>query len=84
MLAVLGLLTLAGSLTRAQVIAPLQAPAGGRVTYFIATGEKQSEFRDPDVELAAWALRALRAAAARGGSSGPSARYGLAFDGRLK
>ncbi len=54
----LGLLTLAVSLTRAQVLAPLQPAAGGSVTYFIARGEKQSEFRDSDVELAAWALRA--------------------------
>ena len=54
----LGLLTLAASLTRAQVLAPLQPATGGRVSYFIAKGEKQSEFRDPDVELAAWALRA--------------------------
>ena len=41
----------------AQTLAPLQAAADGRVTYFIAQGEAQSEFRPTDLELAAWALR---------------------------
>ncbi len=42
----------------AQTIAPLQPGAEGRVTYFIGQGEERSEFRNSDVELAAWALRA--------------------------
>ena len=41
----------------AQTLAPLQAAADGRVTYFIAQGEAQSEFRTTDLELASWALR---------------------------
>ena len=41
----------------AQTLAPLQAAADGRVTYFIAQGEAQSDFRATDLELASWALR---------------------------
>lgn len=42
----------------AQTLAPLQPLPTGRVTYFIAEGEPQSAFRETDVELATWALRA--------------------------
>jgi hypothetical protein len=43
----------------AQTIAPLQpAPGSGRVPYFIGAGDATSEFRQSDVELATWALRA--------------------------
>lgn len=52
------LATLALTAAAAQTIAPLQPGAGGRVTYFIAQGEPKSDFRQSDVELASWALRA--------------------------
>jgi hypothetical protein len=42
----------------AQSIAPLQPLASGRVPYFIAEGEPNSDFRKTDVELATWALGA--------------------------
>jgi hypothetical protein len=53
------LVTLAAIVTSGQTIAPLQPDeATGRVTYFIAPGEPNSEFRPSDPELATWALRA--------------------------
>ena len=42
----------------AQTIAPLQPADRGRVTYFISQGEPNSAFRQTDVELASWALKA--------------------------
>jgi hypothetical protein len=53
------LVAIAGFVTTAQTITPLQPePGTGRVTYFIAPGEPKSEFRPSDPELATWALRA--------------------------
>lgn len=46
------------SVAGAQTLAPLQADAAGRVTYFIAPGQPGSGFRDTDRELATWALGA--------------------------
>jgi hypothetical protein len=48
----------------AQTLAPL-APldAGGRLTYFIATGAPDSRFTPPDRQLAQWALEAWQRAA---------------------
>ena len=53
------LVALASIVTTGQTIAPLQPePGTNRVTYFIAPGEPNSEFRPSDPELATWALRA--------------------------
>lgn len=52
-------LAVAAAAVSAQTIAPLQTlPGTNRVTYFIGTGEVQSEFRSTDVDLAKWALGA--------------------------
>src|SRR6185503_10680213 len=51
-------LAVAAAAASAQTIAPLQpVPGSNRVTYFIAQGEPDSEFRASDVDLATWALR---------------------------
>jgi len=53
------LVALARLVVTGQTIAPLQPdPRTGQVTYFIAPGEPNSEFRPSDPELATWALRA--------------------------
>jgi len=57
--AIAGLIAIVSIVATGQTIAPLQPdPRTGRVTYFIAPGEPQSEFRPTDPELATWALGA--------------------------
>src|SRR4029079_7723943 len=57
--AIAGLIAIVSIVATGQTIAPLQPdPRSGRVTYFIAPGEPQSEFRLTDPELATWALGA--------------------------
>lgn len=55
---VIGAVAVATMTAAAQTLAPLQPLSMGRVTYFIAQGEAGSEFRNTDIELATWALRA--------------------------